>query len=267
MTAPAVITPSKTVTPVGHMIGVTGIPGEGKSFFARSCRDVGKTHVALIDPKEASFYGTENVRVFTDSEWRPHLKQFNATALTEHLKWIDDRSKDDSRFIVVDTGSEVSDLATHEVLKLHSTNDMRDVPYGRGYTAHDGQMKVWLNELRRLAARGKIVVVVFHAQMKELEGAGDAAKKKQMDGEMEWEFNEQMLPALNTSYRQRIYSAFDLWLYTKPMGFGPARKYFLTAQADQVRPAKHSIATWIAGANLSQIPNNMAALLAMMGEK
>jgi hypothetical protein len=245
----------------GHLIGITGLPGEGKSYFARSARELGKTLVALTDPKEAGFYGNEGVSVFSDLDWRPHLQKFDATALTKHLQWLDARMADDSQYIVVDTGSEVSDLAVHEVLKIHNTNDMRDVPYGRAYTAHDAQMKTWLNELRRLVVRGKTVIVTFHAQLKERKG--DAKKEKGMDGTLEWSFDEQMLPALNTSYRQRIHSAFDLWLYTKPMGFGPARQFQMIAIPDNVRPAKHSV-TFKPGTNPAQIPNTLRALLGMI---
>ena len=76
-------------------------------------------------------------------------------------------------------------------------------------------------------------------------------------------FDEQLLPAIMTSLRQRIHSVFDIWLYTKPMGFGPARKYYVTAQADSVRPAKHSV-NFRTGTNLAMIPNDLKSLLALM---
>lgn len=261
MTAPIV----EKMKPVGHLIGVTGLPGTGKSHFARSCRAVGKTAIALTDPKESSFYGTEGVTLFADLEWRPHLGQFQADALNRLFPWIDVTSKSDARFVVIDVGSEVSDLAMHEVLKVHSTDNPRDLEYGRAYTGHDGQFRNLLTELRRLMVRGKIVVVTFHGQMKELEGAGDAQKKKQMSGELDWQFDDQMLPALQSSFRQRVHSAFDLWLYTKPLGYGAARKYNLTAIADNVRPAKHSV-TFKAGVNPAMIPNTMQDLLNSLTE-
>lgn len=242
------------------MIGVVGLPGDGKSYFARSARAVGKTAIALTDPKELSFYGADGVTLFSDFDWRPHLQSYNATAMIELLKWMDKRATDDSEFVVIDTGSEVSDLARHEVLKIHATDNLMDVGYGKAHAAHDGQMKALINEARRLVVRGKTVIMTFHAQLKEMEGQGDAKKTKGMTGEMEWSFEEQMLPALNTKYRAQIHGAFDLWLYTKPVGFGPARKYFVTALADSVRPAKHSV-NFRSGVNLAMIPNDMKALL------
>ena len=275
MTTPAQpVTPKPVSTPgailsasakPGHLIGITGLPGTGKSHFARSCRDVGKTAVALTDPKETTFYGAEGVEVFADLDWRPHLSQWNASAFNALLRWVDARAKDDSRFVVIDTASEISDLVMHEVLKAHGTDNPRDLEYGRAYTAHDGQFKTLVTELRRLVLRGKTVVCTFHGQMKELEGAGDAKKAKAMNGELEWSFDEQMLPAMNTSYRQRVHSAFGIWLYTKPAGFGAARKYYVTALPDNVRPAKHSV-TFRPGVNAGMLENTMGALLGALVE-
>lgn len=250
-----------------HLIGVTGIPGTGKSHFARSARALGKTLIALTDPKEQSFYGTEGVTLFADLDWRPHASQFSADGLTRLFAWLDARAKDDSQYIVLDTGTEASDLAMHEVLKVHGTDNPGDVAHGRAYTAHDGQIRALIIELRRLHARGKTVIVTFHAQMRELEGVGDAAKRASFGdkNKLEWQFDDQMLPVLQSSIRQRIAAPFDLWLYTKPQGFGAARKYFVTAIADQTRPAKHSV-TFKAGANPAQIGNTLRELLAMLDE-
>lgn len=249
----------------GHLIGVVGLPGDGKSYLARSARDLGKTLVALTDPKELSFYGPEGVTLFSDFDWRPHVGSWKATAMLDLLKWMGDRVTDDSKFIVVDTGSEVSDLARHEVLKVHSTDNLMDVGYGKAHAGHDGQMKALINEARRCVVRGKTVIMTFHAQLKEMEGQGDAKKQKDMTGQDAWFFDEQMLPALATKYRAQIHGAFDIWLYTKPMGFGAARKYFVTAQADSVRPAKHSV-NFKPGTNLAMIPNNLKDLLGAIVE-
>ncbi len=247
----------------GHLIGLVGLPGDGKSYFARSARAVGRTAIALTDPKERSFYGADGVTLFSDFDWRPHLGSYQATAMIDLLKWMDARSKDDSEYIVIDTGSEVSDLARHEVLKMHATDNLMDVGYGKAHAAHDGQMKALINEARRLVVRGKTVIMTFHAQLKEMEGQGDAKKKAGMTGDMEWFFDEQMLPSLNTKFRAQIHGAFDIWMYAKPIGFGAARKYFMTAQADSVRPAKHSV-NFKPGTNLAMIPNDMKALLGML---
>lgn len=251
-----------------HMIGVTGVPGTGKSHFARSARDVGKTLIALTDPKEASFYGGEGVTLFHDFEWRPHASVYQADAFLRLLAWCDVAAKSDAEYVIVDTGSEASDLAMHECLKMHATNDPGDVSHGKAWIGHDQKIKELVTELRRLVARGKTVIVTFHGQMKELEGAG-ASRLATSFGDKnvkEQRFEDQLLPSMMTSIRQRIHSVFDLWLYTNPVGFGPARKWFVTAQADAVRPAKHSV-TFKPGTNLAMIPNDLKALLGSIETK
>ena len=58
-----------------------------------------------------------------------------------------------------------------------------------------------------------------------------------MDGSIEKEFDEQLLPALPTSFRQVIPGHFPIWLFTKPAGYGRNRKFSVTAEPDEVRPA------------------------------
>ena len=240
-----------------HLIGVTGNPGEGKSDLARSATVVGKTAVLLTDPKEVGFWkAPENPRfkpenlttvdLIVDSEWRPHLgtpEGLKAGGYTKMMRWFDDRSRDDSEFVVVDTGTEATVLSEHECLKAAGVFNVSDLEYGRGYTGTATLNRALVNEWRRLFALGKTVIVTFHARMKEMEGAGEAQKKKAMSGEMEWRFDEQMLPVVTgtNAVAQSFGSPFDLWLYTKPQGVGANRRYFVTALPDTVRPAKHSV--------------------------
>ena len=250
-----------------HLIGVVGVPGTGKSNMLRSARDIGKTVVALTDPKEASFYGPEGVTLFHDFEWRPHANVYDADAFLKLLRWCDVVAKSDAQFVVLDTGSEASDLAMHENLKMHATDSPSDVSHGKAWIGHDQSIKQLVTELRRIVARGKTVVVAFHGQMKELEGAGSAQKRVSFGDKnvLEYKFDEQLLPAMMTQYRQRIHSVFDIWLYTNPVGFGPARKWYVTAQADSVRPAKHNV-TFKTGTNLAMIPNDLKSLLGAIVE-
>lgn len=258
-----------TATPPahGHMIGVVGVPGQGKSHFLRSARELGKCAIALTDPKEVSFYGAgaADVTLFHDFEWRPHANTYQAEAFLKLLQWCDAQAKSDAQFIVVDTGSEVSDLAMHENLKMHATDSPSDVSHGKAWIGHDQSIKQLVTELRRLAARGKMVLVAFHGQMKEMEGAGAAQKRASFGDKnvQEFKFDEQLLPAMMTSIRQRIHSVFDIWAYTNPIGFGAARKWYVTLQADSVRPAKHSV-TFKPGTNLAMIPNDLRSLLGAM---
>ncbi len=233
---------------MAHLIGCVGIPGSGKSHLARSAVEVGRTYAALTDPKERTFYAGSgaDIEVIDDPDWRPHLGSPDGAIADGHRKlmeWFDARQQDDSEFVIVDSGTEAGYLAEHEYLKMQNVFAPGDLDYGRGYTGPERLIKAQLTEARRCVARGKTVIFTFQGGMKELEGAGDPSKKRSMSGEQEWRFDEQMLPitAGRNVLAQQIGSAFDLWLYTKPSGFGPDRKYYVTAISDQVRPAKNSV--------------------------
>lgn len=254
---------------MSHLIGIVGLQGTGKSHFARSACVLGKTAVALTDPKEVSFYANSGavVELFHDFDWRPHLgaKGLLAGSYSNLIKWLAAQGTTDGRYIVLDTGTEATRLAQHEALKMSSVFNPSELQYGRGYTGTDTLTHAMITEWRRLFARGKTVIVTFHGRMRELEGAGDPYKAKNMSGDLEWRFEEQMLPIIEgtNAMAQSIGSPFDLWLYTKPIGFGPGRQYTLTAIPDQVRPAKHSV-TFKPTAKLGMLPNDLKALLEML---
>lgn len=266
-----------------HLIGIVGVPGDGKSHMARSAAELGRTKVALTDPKEASFYGKE-AELIWDEDWRPHLGAtgLKADAWLKLLKWTEVRQADDSQFVVYDTGSEATRLAEHEYLKHQNVFTPGDLEYGRGYIGPESLIDGLITEWRRLVVRGKTVIVSFHGSMKELEGSGDAKATKSMAGEVVKKFSDQLLPVVagRNVMAQRIGSAFDLWLYTVPQGYDaiPApglpekavallakRKFFVTAIPDEVRPAKHSV-KFKAGVNAARIPNTMKALMEVLDE-
>jgi len=213
--------------------------------------------VLLTDPKEVGFWkAPENPRfkpanlttvdLIVDLDWRPHLgvpDGLKGGGYTKMMRWFDARQKDDSEFVVVDTGTGAALLAERENFKSLSIFKPGDADHGRGYTGTDTLLRAVITELRRLHARGKTVIMTFHGRMKELEGAGDAKKKKDMSGEEVLKFSEQMLPILSgtNAMAQSFGSEFDLWLYTKPTGVGVARQFYVTAVSDEARPAKHSV--------------------------
>ena len=252
-----------------HLIGIVGNPGEGKSWMARSACALGKTAVALLDPKEEAFYAPAKpalVEVFFDAGWLPHKGQYHATGYSKLLGWLDARASDDSTFVIVDPASDITNLAMHDTLKLHNPEDPSSVANGRAWIGHNEKVKAFVIALQRLYVAGKTVVCTFHGEMSEYEGTGDAKRvdawgKDKTGAKLEdWEFPDQMLPAIMGRGRQHIHKAFDLWLYTKPSGYGPGRRYMVTAVADQVRPAKHSV-TFKPGANAAMLSNDMKALL------
>lgn len=253
----------------GLLIGLNGPPKTGKSHMARSAAALGKTAVALTDPDEAEFYREAKLEpsIFFDEDWRPQEGRYEATGFQQYMKWLGEREKDDSQFVITDTGNGVSDLALHLNLKAHQTDNPKDAPYGAGYTGHDRLLLQAIQRWKILVLRGKTVLVTWHVKMKEQEGVGEAKDVKQMDGTVEKEFDEQLLPAIPTSFRQVIPGHFPVWLFTKPAGFGKGRQYLVTAQADQVRPAACRFALSFADPMQSagRFPNDLKTLLAALG--
>jgi hypothetical protein len=266
-----------------NLIAIVGVQGSGKSHFARSARECGPTAVALIDPKEVSFYGGDATLIW-DPDWRPHLGAGVgnlAGGWLRLLAWTAEQQKSKAEFVVYDTGTEATRLAEHEYLKMQNVFAPGDLDYGRGYTGPESLVWGLVTEWRRLAMAGKTVIVTFHAAMKEMEGVGTPRKVRNMTGEEELRFDEQLLPVVSgrNLLAQTIGTAFDLWLYTVPVGYDAVldpklpeaaraklaglarREYYLTAVPDAVRPAKHSV-RFKAGFNATRIPNNVRALLA-----
>ncbi len=254
----------------GLLIGMNGVIKTGKSTFARSCAEIGKTAVAIGHLKEQRFYDLQEphtITKFLDLDWRPHQKQFKATGYTKMLAWLDARAMDDTEFIIIDPANVFAELAQHEVLKANSASQPSELEYGRGYTGTDTLFKAMMIEVTRCAAKGKIVVMVFHCGMKEQEGAGVAKEQTTMAGNKELQFEERLMPVYcgTNKMAQTIGAPFDIWAYTKTSGTGPATKYLFTVVPDNVRPANHSVtfneAFMKKTVQGTMVPNNMKVLL------
>ena len=258
------------------LIGINGSSGEGKSFTMRSAASDYKLAVATLDPEERAFYvahpAIKHVDLFMDEKWRPRFDQYEATGFDKLLRWLDKQHKSDSQVVVIDPASAATDLAMHEMLKMVRSDDPKAIGHGGAYTGHDGLWKQLISECKLLVAGGKHVVLIFHVRMRELEGVGSTTKvmtqNRDASGNVieEEKFDEQLLPALQSSYRQELARHFGLWLYTKPAGYGKNRKFFLTAVPDKVRPAKSKYA-FKDGVQPDRIPNNFKTLLESIDEK
>lgn len=250
------------------LIGIAGPPKTGKSTFARSAAQLGKTAVALTDPGELEFYRSQcdDVTVFFDDEWRPFKGQYNPTGFKALMKWLESHEESDTKFIVIDHGPGLGELCMHENLRMAQTDNPKDMPYGTGYTGHDRLMLQLIQQLQLLAKRGKHIVITWHVKMKEMEGVGDAKERKQMTGEVEKEFDEQLLPVLSTSFRQAIPGYFPVWLYTRPIGYGKGRKYLVTAVPDETRPAACRL-DFKPDVDPAKIPNSMGEFFKALKEE
>lgn len=251
----------------GLMMSVTGEPGSGKSSLIRSAGALGKTAVACLPPSEMDSYvnakgeaapGVEPV-AFADDEWFPLLGSYKATAFMAFFKWLADQAKRTDLFLIgVDTGSILSEAIMHDEIAPNRTGNPMDIAHGRAYGGHNAKFLQVINMLRKATANGTHVLVTWHGQMKEQEGAGDA---KPVEGQLT--FENRFLPAMHGSLRQRIGGEFSLNLYANIEGFGPNAKYLVSALPGRAEPAKARV-KFKEPAKAHRIPNDMTALLGAM---
>jgi len=248
-------------------IVVIGPPNTGKSNFLGSTAEHFKSsEIRLLCPlpREAAshLYVKHSIEaeLFSDDDWMPDLKSYEASAyrkLLERLREL--RSDDEAKVILFDNGTDGQALASHELLGPHKAAGPKETPDSRGYY---GELKfktqTMIKALTSLASYGKIVICAWHAQaMKE----GEASDRGIA-------FEGGVLPAMDGSYREQLAGQFSTVVYSKllPPQFDAQTKkmgdyrYVLQVKPDKERHAK------VAGARVEQeyIDNNFGALMRLI---
>lgn len=254
---------AKDYKPKARLISVAGGPGTGKSTFILSASAVGKLAVALSPVAELDTYAGHDVEyeVFVDEGWQPFKDRYEASAYNRLMKWLDNIDKrKDIGIVGVDAMSAVSDLIMHEATKMNKTDNPMDIEHGRAYGSHNGMMKQLIQQLELIQLHGKHVIVSWHVQLRESEGAGEAKKVVDKKGNVEFKFEDRLLPIMHGSMRQDIAKHFSLFFHTKLVGKGLGVKYFLQAVPDEVAPAKTRV-KFKEGVNPLRIPNDFKTVL------
>ena len=255
----------------GLMMSVTGEPGSGKSSLIRSASALGTVAVACLPPSERDSYTNAkgepmaNIEpvAFADDEWFPLLDSYKATAFMSFFQWLAKQAKRDDLFLLgVDTGSILSEAIMHDEIAPNRTGNPMDIAHGRAYGGHNAKMLQVVNMLRKATGNGTHVLVAWHGQMREQEGAGDAKPAPPVVGEphQQLTFEDRFLPAMHGSLRQRIGGEFSLNLYANIEGFGPNARYLVSALPGRAEPAKARV-KFKEPAKAHRLPNDMAALL------
>lgn len=247
----------------GTMTAVLGAGGSGKSTFILSAAKVGPLAVALCPKSELDGYAGNDVEyeIFMDEGWIPHKDSYKAGAFRRLLKQIDKWVVDPAiKTIGIDGVSAISDLAMHQALEIHQTDDPMDpmFSYGGPYGAHNGMMKQLLQQLELASLKGKNIICAFHTELRESETQGKAKEKAAPDGSIA--FEEKMLPVMHGSMRQHIHKHFSLWLFTEVTGYDSNVKYFLRSVPGKVEGAK-SRYKFKEGVNQRRLPNDFEKIL------
>jgi len=220
----------------GFLVGVLGPPGSGKSSFIRSALAQGPGYVALSPASELDSYSGADVdyETFEDLEWQPSQGKWNATAWQSLMKRVYALPESAYRVVGFDTATALQDLAWHECMKLHKTEDPTKIggnSYGP-YTALRGLLTEFLQACQVLAAAGKYVVTTWHVTAKESEGVGTPQIQA---GELRWD--EQLLPDIRSGLRTSIAGKHSLWMYANVV-VGKPPTYQLVVAPDRYRPAR-----------------------------
>jgi hypothetical protein len=193
--------------------------------------------VSPIEERD-SYRKVKDVTVFQDTKWRPRFDEWNAVAWIDLLKWFDAKIKGDVEIIGFDTGSRLSENAWHEALKMYRTDDPSSLgkSWGAPWQQFQALIEEWLSMISSAVAAGKIVIVNWHGEMREMEGVGEAKVKPAKPGEKQdilWE--DSLVPRIRGSIRDAVPQQFSLWLHAGIDPAGGATKRYLTAGVTTAR--------------------------------
>lgn len=245
----------------GTMTAVLGSGGSGKSSFILSAAKLGPLAVALCPKSELDGYAGNDVEyeIFMDEGWIPHKDSYKAGAFRRLLKQIDTWvNNPDVCTIGIDSVSAFSDLAMHQALEMHQTDNPMDLAHGGAYGSHNGLMKQLMQQLELAALKGKNIICSFHTELRESETQGKVKDKAAPDGSIA--FEEKMLPVMHGSMRQHIHKHFSLWLFTEVVGYNTNVKYFLRSVPGKVEGAK-SRYRFKKDTNCVRLPNDFQKIL------
>ena len=230
---------TKDYAPVrdGFTTSVLGVGGAGKSRFARTAAEhllaQGRHVYGFLTPAEVPSYAGLDMpyTALYDADWHPSADTFKASAYREASKALRELFKDEQLgLVIVDTASRLSQIVFNDVMAAYGTDDPTSLGGNSRtpYQVHNTRILEFVNMLDALRwARHCHIIVLWHADVREVEGLGTPRKEtEKVGGSMKTttRWDEGMVPAMLGSLRATIAQEFDLHLLAEPVyGSNPFR--------------------------------------------
>lgn len=264
----------------GVSFGLLGAPKTGKSDFAGSCAALGRTLVLAAKPREANSrlyveLGCDR-EVFYDADWAPSIGSYKADAYIRLLKRIHSLQSDDTYdFVIVDTFTDVAELASAELLKVENAATPSAMDNSQGFY---GSLAFKLREVTKqlghlqFAKHPKHVIIIAHTQpaKDDAVGRGGAVIKSADSKAKGVEFEGNVLPMIDGKYRYKFSGDLDMILFSdidiknELQTVGTQRRmvetlsYTVQGKPDATKHAGGVLQSAFEGKTL---PNNFAAIL------
>ena len=253
----------------GLAIDIIGMPGSGKSHFAKSALAVGKAFAFVAPEAEIMSYAGSDLEyeVLRDPEWNPATGTTKVEAYAKMGQALDALGKrDDIKTVIFDTASAgPSEAVWRAVLSsLGSVNPQTlKNPFGP-YMTYPIWMAAWLDKVDLLRFRKKLnIIKLWHGQMAELEGQGTVRKESTPEGRVLMRWDEAMLPEVKGRVLpQSITKWSDLAFYSEPVLGSKPFRCRLAVVPDTIKVAKTRMSGLVPKLQeMGEVPNDFPTLL------
>lgn len=245
----------------GALYVVAGPYGTGKSHFCGSITDIIPAEECLLVATLSREVDSERYVksdlphvVIEDTNWVPSKGKYKAEGFQRFLDLTEELRDDEQyRALIIDSGTELGELAFHEACGMFNVGDPSEIPKGGNRFAPYTRVAQRMDEVTRnlLAIAGrveglevakpKVICCTWHIQPKK-ESTTDKESSDEKGSGVEYE--GEVLPMVKGGFRRRLGQLVDALVYTdvqfdvNPKTFKQEIKYVLQVAPDRERWCK-----------------------------
>lgn len=268
------------LTKGGIFTSLIGVPGSGKSHFARSAiryaqKQGGKAFVFMAPAAELAGYAGMDVEyeLLVDEDWRPSMGSYgygSYNKLMTKLAEFEKSALPPGSVIVFDTMSAgPSDAIWHLILGPLNTDDPAKLNNKYApYTGYASRFSELMDRLDLLRFKQRVhIIALWHEDVREAEGQGAPRKETVKEGGdlvVKTRWDAARLPMMRGGLRQDVSKWFDLNFYASPVVGSAPFRCELVVVPDGTRLAKSRLHILEALQKKQQsggVPNDFAELM------